>query len=100
MKVPRRAIVPLALLLGLLLVVAVAANVNTEETEDDSRTNWAKDKISEGLGFKHQQDEEEVGKKAGEAIKSTRENAQEIVDGELCVLVLLSSFFPFTFVCN
>jgi hypothetical protein len=91
MKVSRRVIFPLALLLGLLLVVeAVVTEVDTEEP----------DKISEGLGFKHQLDEEEAGRKAGEAVKSARKNTQETVDGELCTCVLVLLSFSFYFVCN
>ena len=60
-----------------------AAAGEGEEEGSDSWTTWAKDKISEGLGFKNQQqlDEEEAARKAGEGVKSAREKAQEMASG-------------------
>ena len=90
MKVSRSIIVPLVMLLGMLLLVAavVATKEDIEETEESWGT-WAKEKITEGLGLKNPLNEEEVGRKAGDTVKSTRESTQETVSGELCTYLLL-----------
>jgi hypothetical protein len=85
--------VPAALLLLVLLAVAsasavgVAAKTNAHDVaeeggkEEESWTDWAKDKISEGLGLKHV-DEEEAARKAGQTAKSAREYAQHSASGK------------------
>jgi hypothetical protein len=78
--------------LALLVLLALAAGVAAKKTQDDvaaeaavgkedeTWTGWAKEKISEGLGLKHL-DEEEAARKAGETAKSTRETAQHAASG-------------------
>jgi Spy/CpxP family protein refolding chaperone len=79
----------LAALLVLLALAASAAAKTTQDAaaadaavgkEDETWTGWAKEKISEGLGLKHL-DEEEAARKAGETAKSTRETAQHAASG-------------------
>jgi len=79
--------VPAALLLLVLLAVAsasavgVAAKANAHDVaEEESWPDWAKDKISEGLGLKHV-DEEEAARKAGHTAESARESAQHAASG-------------------
>ncbi|TVU48269.1 hypothetical protein EJB05_07899, partial [Eragrostis curvula] len=81
----KRLAVPAALLLVTVMVFAAAAGVAAKadlehateagHKDEESWTEWAKEKISEGLGFKHL-DEEEAARKAGETAKSARETAQ------------------------
>lgn len=94
------AAVPAAALLLMLLVVAavgVAAKTTVHDVtegagskEDESWTDWAKDKITEGLGLKHV-DEEEAARKAGHTAKSARETAQHAADGKKIVLAQFNS---------
>jgi Spy/CpxP family protein refolding chaperone len=81
--------VPAALLLLAVAsasAVGVAAKTNAHDVaegggkEEESWTDWAKDKISEGLGLKHV-DEEEAARKAGHTAKSARESAQHAASG-------------------
>lgn len=89
-------VILLALMLALFAMGTVAAvltksDVDVEETVEGMRregeegseswTTWAKDKISEGLGFKDKADEEEAARKAGEGVKSAREKAQDVASG-------------------
>lgn len=79
----RRSALLLLLLALALLFAAVAAKHEGEDArgvEDESSetwTSWAKEKISGGLGLKHQPDEEELSQKAGQTVKSAREKTQD-----------------------
>jgi hypothetical protein len=65
-----------AQLLLLAMVAGAAAKATLDEAtteagnkDEESWTDWAKDKISEGIGLKHH-DEEEAARKAGHTVKS------------------------------
>lgn len=86
----KRLVAPAALLLLLVFMVVtagVAAKTTIHEVteegnkDEESWTDWAKEKISEGLGLKHQ-DEEDAACKAGHTAKSARESAQHAASGE------------------
>lgn len=101
----RSNIVLLALLLAVVASAAMTATTKSdvEESAEEMRragdqegseswTTWAKEKISEGLGFKDKLDEEEAARKAGEGFTNAREKAQEVASGKFCSL-----FFFFLF---
>lgn len=88
--------VRMLLLLGLLLLAAAPFTETTKSGADEEETRkagkedsseswtiWAKDKISEGLGLKHQQlQEEEAAQKARDTVESAKIKAQEVASGE------------------
>jgi hypothetical protein len=70
-----------AQLLLLVMVAGAAAKATLDEAtteagnkDEESWTDWAKDKISEGIGLKHH-DEEEAARKAGHTVKSAQHTA-------------------------
>jgi hypothetical protein len=78
-----------ALLLLLVMVAGAAAKATLDEAtteagnkDEESWTDWAKDKISEGIGLKHHDDEE-----------AARESAQHTTYGEK----LATFFLPCNF---
>jgi hypothetical protein len=92
----KRLAAPAAFLLLLVMVAGAVAEATLHEAtdagnkDDDAWTDWAKDKVSEGLGLKHH-DEEEAARMADHTVKSARESAQRAASGERAATI------PFVF---